>query len=117
MPVRGCVDAGWPALAVGAGATAWLWRTELAALAAAVVVQLFFFFKDSAATEVYTSLHTLSLHDALPISRRARARRAARGPVAARRPRLRADVRLRSSDRKSTRLNSSHVTTSRMPSS
>src|SRR6188474_766766 len=28
-----------------------------------------FFFSDPAATEIYTSLHTLSLHDALPISR------------------------------------------------
>src|SRR5213594_3146250 len=31
----------------------------------------FFFFNDSANTEIYTSVHTLSLHDALPISRRA----------------------------------------------
>src|SRR6059058_5197505 len=29
---------------------------------------LFFFFIDAATTEIYTSLHTLSLHDALPIS-------------------------------------------------
>src|SRR3546814_10390830 len=29
-----------------------------------------FFFKDPAATEIYTSGHTLSLHDALPISRK-----------------------------------------------
>src|SRR6059058_3290323 len=28
----------------------------------------FFFFSDTATTEIYTSLHTLSLHDALPIS-------------------------------------------------
>src|SRR6059058_601361 len=28
----------------------------------------FFFFKYPATTEIYTSLHTLSLHDALPIS-------------------------------------------------
>src|SRR3546814_20483366 len=27
---------------------------------------LFFFFKDTATTEIYTYLHTLSLHDALP---------------------------------------------------
>src|SRR6188474_3966316 len=32
----------------------------------------FFFFNDTATTEIYTSLHTLSLHDALPISRRPR---------------------------------------------
>src|SRR5213594_4520907 len=30
----------------------------------------FFFFNDTATTEIYTSVHTLSLHDALPISRR-----------------------------------------------
>src|SRR5213594_3609238 len=28
----------------------------------------FFFFNDTATTEIYTSVHTLSLHDALPIS-------------------------------------------------
>src|SRR6059058_1640054 len=28
---------------------------------------LFFFFNETATTEIYTSLHTLSLHDALPI--------------------------------------------------
>src|SRR5213594_5145720 len=28
----------------------------------------FFFFNDTAPTEIYTSVHTLSLHDALPIS-------------------------------------------------
>src|SRR3546814_18217428 len=29
---------------------------------------VFFFFNDTATTEIYTYLHTLSLHDALPIS-------------------------------------------------
>src|SRR6188474_3655665 len=29
--------------------------------------RFFFFFNDTATTEIYTSLHTLSLHDALPI--------------------------------------------------
>src|SRR5213594_1472491 len=29
---------------------------------------LFFFFNDTATTEIYTSVHTLSLHDALPFS-------------------------------------------------
>src|SRR5881628_4169848 len=29
---------------------------------------LFFFFNDTATTEIYTSVNTLSLHDALPIS-------------------------------------------------
>src|SRR5881227_3944268 len=28
---------------------------------------LFFFFNDTATTEIYTTVHTLSLHDALPI--------------------------------------------------
>src|SRR3546814_11672358 len=31
----------------------------------------FFFFNESATTEIYTYCHTLSLHDALPISRAA----------------------------------------------
>src|SRR5216110_3982960 len=31
--------------------------------------QSFFFFNDTATTEIYTSSHTLSLHDALPIYR------------------------------------------------
>src|SRR5213075_645310 len=29
---------------------------------------IFFFFNDTATTEIYTTRHTLSLHDALPIS-------------------------------------------------
>src|ERR1043166_9802690 len=66
---------------------------------------LFFFFNDTATTEIYT----LSLHDALPISRRPcvpcfQGGRQ-RGASTSRR------------DRKSTRLNSSHVSESRMPSS
>src|SRR2546429_2318918 len=65
----------------------------------------FFFFNDTATTEIYT----LSLHDALPISARAERRLCRR--------RLRARERLRGGgirdlrsrrDRKSTRLNSSH---------
>src|SRR6059058_2035493 len=32
-----------------------------------VIFFFFFFFNDTATTEIYTSLHTLSLHDALPI--------------------------------------------------
>src|SRR6059058_2304441 len=35
-----------------------------------LVTYFFFFFNDTATTEIYTSLHTLSLHDALPISHR-----------------------------------------------
>src|SRR5438876_5805868 len=73
-----------------------------------------FFFDDTPTTEIYT----LSLHDALPISReRARAPRLARrrhGGTARTRARartrespLRARARIRA-DRKSTRLNSSH---------
>src|SRR3546814_11164040 len=34
------------------------------------VVVVFFFFNDTATTESYTYCHTLSLHDALPISMR-----------------------------------------------
>src|SRR6266446_9459642 len=67
-------------------------------------ISFFFFFNDTATTEIYT----LSLHDALPISRPgvsspvARSHGAwlvIRGPSSACRPR----------DRKSTRLNSSHL--------
>src|SRR2546429_7701639 len=80
---------------------------------------LFFFFNDTATTEIYT----LSLHDALPISagRAApdRAVAAAPGPLARRRHRRAGRVRpapvgrgdrarRRGRDRKSTRLNSSH---------
>src|SRR3712207_8282700 len=79
---------------------------------------MFFFFNDTATTEIYT----LSLHDALPISRapprRARARRGGRAVDRLRRLRLeRAGVDARllrgalpaGRDRKSTRLNSSHA--------
>src|SRR2546430_3819894 len=59
----------------------------------------FFFFNDTATTEIYT----LSLHDALPISRRTTALPAAAGTRGRRRPRGRW-----CRDRKSTRLNSSH---------
>src|SRR2546430_14064577 len=65
----------------------------------------FFFFNDTATTEIYT----LSLHDALPISVR---RRAGPVPRARSRPRhrrpRRGARRGRGADRKSTRLNSSH---------
>src|SRR6266496_4488518 len=66
----------------------------------------FFFFNDTATTEIYT----LSLHDALPISARRRARPGWRplppqgAPCV---PARRQPPRHR--DRKSTRLNSSHV--------
>src|SRR2546427_11490707 len=69
----------------------------------------FFFFNDTATTEIYT----LSLHDALPISR---LRHAAAGPVRGRlrrghrRPAMPRPYRPANGppDRKSTRLNSSH---------
>src|SRR6266700_6048413 len=60
----------------------------------------FFFFNDTATTELYT----LSLHDALPI-RTADYGAATSGPAAAARHRDESD----SPDRKSTRLNSSHL--------
>src|SRR3546814_14751411 len=37
-----------------------------------VCMSVFFFFKDAATTEIYPSGHSLSLHDALPISLRSR---------------------------------------------
>src|SRR3712207_8482568 len=83
---------------------------------AARAVSCFFFFNDTATTEIYT----LSLHDALPIFHAARPGRVQagggdrlqghrrRGPAV---PRLarRAGGFERSQDRKSTRLNSSHA--------
>src|SRR3712207_9518075 len=80
------------------------------------VLLLFFFFNDTATTEIYT----LSLHDALPIYRERRevlVRRDDVADVSAREARadalLRAAVELRlvcvALDRKSTRLNSSHA--------
>src|SRR2546422_2322400 len=67
----------------------------------------FFFFNDTATTEIYT----LSLHDALPISRRARSEPPARAGARGRPGRDSAPAehgRARDADRKSTRLNSSH---------
>src|SRR6266436_6851346 len=62
----------------------------------------FFFFNDTATTEIYT----LSLHDALPISRRHVGRSAVHAAV---RRRDRVSARpAPARDRKSTRLNSSH---------
>src|SRR6266513_5015114 len=62
---------------------------------------MFFFFNDPATTEIYT----LSLHDALPISR-------PRQPPAAPSPAIGRAARRPPADRKSTRLNSSHVSIS-----
>src|SRR3712207_7513232 len=84
------------------------------------MVYYFFFFNDTATTEIYT----LSLHDALPISHRRRRTPRPRPPTSPeprRCPGRRACSRGRrpgsasprtprtSSDRKSTRLNSSHA--------
>src|SRR5439155_26125758 len=75
----------------------------------------FFLFTDSATTDLYT----LSLHDALPISRPRADRRGRgdpRGPrrlgSPAERTRVEARIDAGELDRKSTRLNSSHVATS-----
>src|SRR3989442_11593254 len=65
----------------------------------------FFFFNDTATTEIYT----LSLHDALPISI-CEPRQPRNGVGAQPRIGRAADIRLNDCrDRKSTRLNSSHV--------
>src|ERR1044071_4697073 len=67
-----------------------------------------FFFNDTATTEIYT----LSLHDALPIYAHRLWRLRSAG-----RPAPESGCPIRSGDRKSTRLNSSHEWISRMPSS
>src|SRR5256885_17206040 len=73
-------------------------------LARLLSFSFFFFFNDTATTEIYT----LSLHDALPISQ-ARCRHGHRpGPHHARPRRLAGRAPPRQ-DRKSTRLNSSHL--------
>src|SRR6056297_1559957 len=61
---------------------AWLFRSfadvTFVFLGLIVIILLmfgFFFFKDTATTEIYTYCHTLSLHDALPIRRRMHCRR------------------------------------------
>src|SRR5256885_6680107 len=70
-----------------------------------IQVSLFFFFNDTATTEIYT----LSLHDALPIST-ARPRDYHQAPGRARGAQRHAPARQRHpGDRKSTRLNSSHL--------
>src|SRR2546427_1377381 len=68
------------------------------------IFSCFFFFNDTATTEIYT----LSLHDALPISPRPRKRFARNLEQGARVREARAGSRGHSRDRKSTRLNSSH---------
>src|SRR2546426_7600504 len=74
------------------------------------MVTTFFFFNDTATTEIYT----LSLHDALPIFAHGRSPRPANQPEEVMsmgflyRPKLRGGGHSRI-DRKSTRLNSSHL--------
>ena len=88
-----------------------------------------FFFNDTATTEIYT----LSLHDALPIciksggaaatsdgqykKRGAAARRSGQCKIHGAAGQYKKRGRCRNEDRKSTRLNSSHVKRARMPSS
>src|SRR3989337_654253 len=81
-------------LLLGASAALFVLAEEMGPLQ---VAGCFFFFNDTATTEIYT----LSLHDALPILRRWR------GPTTARRHLVPA-CPVRPGDRKSTRLNSSH---------
>src|SRR3712207_8668976 len=74
------------------------------------LVDMLFFFNDTATTEIYT----LSLHDALPISSTSSTgSTASASSTGRRRDRLRrgrtGSVSISSSDRKSTRLNSSHA--------
>src|SRR5256885_6080212 len=64
-------------------------------------ISSFFFFNDTATTEIYT----LSLHDALPIYAGRLARAGAHRPA----PAHHAQLRDQHGDRKSTRLNSSHL--------
>src|SRR2546426_6491629 len=71
-----------------------------------LLLSFFFFFNDTATTEIYT----LSLHDALPISSAAAVASSSSDALAISRPvRSATTVWKLSRDRKSTRLNSSHL--------
>src|SRR5258707_8668382 len=74
-----------------------------------ITYSFFFFFNDTATTEIYT----LSLHDALPISHRLRREGRRQGALRPRhedeRPAHRGEQAFHLQDRKSTRLNSSHA--------
>src|SRR5881397_2394099 len=72
---------------------------------------LLFFFNATATTEIYTAQYTLSLHDALPIWPSGSSSTCTISPTV---PVAKMGGR---PDRKSTRLNSSHIEPSRMPSS
>src|SRR5881397_7651 len=77
---------------------------------------LFFFVNKTATTEMYTAQYTFSLHDALPIFGEHDGhtlRRSGRNRKRFQQLRLGEEIL----DRKSTRLNSSHIEPSRMPSS
>src|ERR1039457_7405866 len=76
--------------------TDWSTGTQPAHSMTSSTLCCFFFFNDTATTEIYT----LSLHDALPIYQMEVSKKWAR------QPHLQLDYRL---DRKSTRLNSSHL--------
>ena len=71
-----------------------------------------FLLKDTRPTEIYTGIHTLSLHDALPIFQAVEL-----GHADVHQDHVRDACVDRLEDRKSTRLNSSHGYQSRMPSS
>src|SRR5213594_1611226 len=73
-----------------------------------------FFFHDTAPPKIYTSVHTLSLHDALPISPELEEGQLDLHRVLGG---VGGVVEAYQRDRKSTRLNSSHERLSRMPSS
>src|SRR6266487_5272334 len=78
---------------------------SFAVLFASANCTIFFFFNDTAPSEIYT----LSLHDALPISRRHAITAASKTPKATEpRSEVICAVPIAVRDRKSTRLNSSH---------
>src|SRR5213075_3530955 len=80
-------------------------------------LSFFFFFNNTAPTEISTTRHTLSLHDALPIFRGLQGGRC-RAKIFPEMFQCAHDgVGREAADRKSTRLNSSHALLSRMPSS
>src|SRR3989442_15066427 len=69
------------------------------------ITDIFFFFNDTATTEIYT----LSLHDALPISEESRCSTLANCAGNNASTTYTGQITAKARDRKSTRLNSSHV--------